>query len=60
MDDVEGIISSKCEVGSHANVLCLLAICRAKGERMGECNNEYKNCGTCIVFHIKQKWMGFS
>lgn len=62
MNDVKGIIiSSKCEVDTQADFfLCLLAIGRAKGKRMGECNIEDKNWGTCTVFHIKQKWMVFS
>lgn len=59
MDDVKGVIISKCEADTHENVLRLLAICRAKGKRMGECSNEDKNWGTCVVFHIKKKWMFF-
>lgn len=37
---------------------CLLT-CRAKGERMGEFKND-KNWRTHLVYHVKQKWMGFS
>lgn len=59
MDYVKCIIISKHEVDTHAGVLCLLATCRAKGGRMVEFKND-KNWRTHLVYHAKQKWMGFS
>lgn len=61
MNDVKGIIiSSKCEVDTQADFfLCLLAIGRAKGKRMGECNIEDKNWGNMHRVSRKAKMDGF-
>lgn len=59
LDYVKGISICKHEVDTHADVLCLLATCSAKGERMVEFNND-KNWRTHLVYDTKQKWVGFS
>lgn len=59
LDYVKGIIKGKHEVDTHTDVLCLLATCGVKGERMGEFNND-KNWRKHLVYDIKQKWMGFN
>lgn len=59
LDYVRGVIISKHGVDTHTDVFCLLATCRAKGERMGEFSND-KNRRACLVCHLKQKFMGFN
>lgn len=57
MGSVKDTIITTGKVDTSANVLFVLAMCRAKGESSGECSNGGENCGPCTVFLIEQKYM---
>lgn len=57
MGSVKDVIITSGKVDTSANVLCLLAMCRAKGESLVECSNGDENCGMCTLFHVEQKYM---